>query len=72
MKKTYPIDVDCANCANLMQEAAEKVRGVSKCEINFMTLKMNIDFEENVNPSDIMPKVLETCRRIDGDCDIDY
>ena len=24
MKKTYKIDVDCANCANKMEEAARK------------------------------------------------
>ena len=24
MKKTYRIEVDCANCANLMEEAARK------------------------------------------------
>ena len=30
MKKTYAIEVDCANCANLMEEAANKTEGVSK------------------------------------------
>ena len=24
MKKTYKIEVDCANCANLMEEATKK------------------------------------------------
>ena len=28
MKKTYKIDVDCANCANKMEEAARKTEGV--------------------------------------------
>ncbi len=28
MKKTYKIEVDCANCANLMEEAARKTAGV--------------------------------------------
>ena len=27
MKKTYQIEVDCANCANLMEEAAKKTEG---------------------------------------------
>ena len=27
MKKTYKIDVDCANCANKMEEAARKTEG---------------------------------------------
>ena len=28
MKKTYKIDVDCANCANKMEDAANKTPGV--------------------------------------------
>ena len=37
MKKTYKIEVDCANCANLMEEAANKVEGVAKATVNFIT-----------------------------------
>ena len=28
MKKTYKIDVDCANCANKMEETAKNTAGV--------------------------------------------
>ena len=28
MNKTYKIEVDCANCANLMEDAARKIAGV--------------------------------------------
>ena len=44
MKKTYKIDVDCANCANLMEEAAKKTAGVKDCTVSFMTLKMKVEF----------------------------
>ena len=37
MKKTYQIEVDCANCANLMEEAANKTEGVASATVNFMT-----------------------------------
>ena len=40
MKKSYKIDVDCANCANKMEEAAQKTAGVKECSVNFMALKM--------------------------------
>ena len=40
MKKTYSIEVDCANCANLMEEAAKKAPGVASAVVNFMTQKM--------------------------------
>ena len=42
MKKTYKIEVDCANCANKMEEAAKKTPGVKDAVVNFMTLKMNV------------------------------
>ena len=50
MKKTYKIDVDCANCANLMEDAARKTSGVQSATVNFMTLKMNVEFEEGQDP----------------------
>ena len=37
MKKTYQIEVDCANCANLMEEATKKTEGVADAVVNFMT-----------------------------------
>ena len=40
MKKTYKIDVDCANCANKMEQAAKDTAGVKDAVVNFMTLKM--------------------------------
>ena len=33
MKKTYKIDVDCANCANKMEEAARKTPGVQAATV---------------------------------------
>ena len=42
MKRTYKIDVDCANCANLMEDAAKKTEGVKDCTVSFMTLKMKV------------------------------
>ena len=50
MKKTYKIDVDCANCANKMEEAANKTPGVKAAVVNFMTLKMHVEFEEGQDP----------------------
>ena len=49
MKKTYKIDVDCANCANKMEYATKATEGVKNAVVNFMTLKMTVEFEEGVN-----------------------
>ncbi|MGM9585579.1 MAG: cation transporter [Faecousia sp.] len=70
MKKTYKIEVDCANCANLMEQAAKKVDGVADCTVNFMTLKMIVTFAEGADPATVMPQVLKACRKVEPDCEI--
>ena len=42
MKKSYKIEVDCANCAQMMEDAAKKVEGVKDATVNFMALKMKV------------------------------
>ena len=59
MKKSYKIDVDCANCANKMEEAARKTEGVKDATVNFMMLKMNVEFDENADVKSVMKDVLK-------------
>ena len=70
MKQTYRIEVDCANCANLMEEAARKTTGVASCVVNYMTQKMIVEFEEGQEPKKVMKSVLKNCRRVEDDCEI--
>ena len=70
MKKNYKIEVDCANCANKMEDAANKTEGVKSAVVNFMTLKMQVEFDDGVNPKEVMGCVLENCRKVEDDCKI--
>ena len=70
MKKSYKIEVDCANCANKMEEAARKTAGVKDATVNFMALKMNVEFEEGADPKEVMQEVLKNCRKVEDDCEI--
>ncbi len=70
MKKSYKIDVDCANCANKMEEAARKTEGVRDATVNFMMLKMNVEFDENADVKAVMKDVLKNCKRVEDDCEI--
>jgi cation transport ATPase len=70
MKKRYKIDVDCANCANKMEVEAKKTEGVKDAVVNFMTLKMIVDFEDGADPKEVMPRVLENCKKVESDCQI--
>lgn len=70
MKKTYKIEVDCANCANKMEEAAKNTAGVKNANVNFMTLKMSVEFEEGQDPKAVMQDVLKNCKKVEDDCEI--
>ena len=70
MKKTYKIEVDCANCANKMEEAAKNTAGVQEATVNFMALKMIVVFEEGADPDTVMKEVLKNCKKVEGDCEI--
>lgn len=70
MKKTYEIEVDCANCANLMEQAARKTPGVREATVNYMALKMTVEFEEGQEPKAVMAQVLKNCKKVEDDCEI--
>lgn len=72
MKKSYAIDVDCANCAQKMEDAANATDGVKNAVVNFMALKMKVEFEEGRDPKEVMPAVLKNCRKVESDCDIKF
>ena len=70
MKKSYKIEVDCANCANLMEDAARKSSGVRTATVNFMTQKMIVEFDEGMEPASVMQNVVKACKKVEPDCEI--
>lgn len=70
MKKTYKIEVDCANCANKMELAAKKTPGVADATVNFMTQKMTVEFAEGAEPAAVMPLVQKNCKKVVDDGEI--
>ena len=70
MKKTYKIEVDCAACADKMEQAAKKTEGVKDATVNFMTLKMNVEFEDSADKDVVMKNVLANCKKVEEDCEI--
>ncbi len=71
MKKSYKIEVDCANCANLMEAQTKKVTGVADANVNFMTQKMSVTFEEGADAAAVMQEVLKACKKVEPDCEIE-
>ena len=72
MKRNYKIEVDCANCANLMEEATKKTAGVANAVVNFMTQKMIVEFEDGQDHKAVTEEVLKNCRKVESDCEIEF
>ena len=70
MKKTYKIDVDCANCANKMEQAAKNTEGVKDATVNFIALKMKVEFEDGADHAAVMQDVVKNCKIVEDDCQI--
>ena len=70
MKKTYKIEVDCANCANLMEGATRKTEGVANATVNFMTQKMSVEFVDGADEKAVMKNVVKACKKVEDDCEI--
>lgn len=67
MKKSFNIEVDCANCANQVEEAIKKIAGIENVIISFMTQKMKIEFSDDADIETIMQEVAKTAKRIEPD-----
>ena len=70
MKKNFNIEVDCANCANKMEEAAKKTEGVKNATINFMAQKILVDFEDGEDVTSVMERVRNNCKKATSDGEI--
>ena len=68
MKKTFKLlDLDCAHCAQKMEDAIKKIDGVSDASVSFLTQKMTIDADE-ARFDDIMRQVVAVCKKVEPDC----
>lgn len=70
MKKKYDIDVDCANCAGLMENAVNKLEGVNNVSINFIMQKMMIDIDDRYDADNVIRNVIKTCKKVELNCEI--
>ena len=53
-----------------MEEAAKKTAGVKDVVVNFMALKMNVEFEDGADEKAVMDEVLKNCKKVEDDCEI--
>ena len=68
MKKKFNIEVDCANCARKMEEAANKIEGVT-ATVSFMQQKLIVEAPED-RFEELMDQVVKACKKVEPDCEI--
>ena len=67
MKKTIKlVDLDCANCAQKMENAINKLPGVT-ATVSFMAQKLTIEADD---VDSIMKDVVKCVRKVEPDCQI--
>ncbi len=71
MKSKFKIKgLDCANCANELERAIQKIEGVESATISFMTQKMELEYEET-KKEEIMQKVKKVIKKEEPDVTIE-
>ena len=65
MKKTYGIEVDCPNCAAKIEAAVNKLDGVNKATVNFLTQKMILEGDGDIDA--LLPRIAKIGKKVDGD-----
>lgn len=70
MKKSYKLkELDCANCAAKMETAINKIDGVNKATVSFMTQKLTIDAADD-RFEEILKEASSAISKIEPDCRI--
>lgn len=70
MKKKYDIEVDCANCANLVEGEINKIEGVAKASISFMTQKMKVEYAEGADEAAVLAEIVKVAKKVEPDFEV--
>ena len=70
MKKKYATEVDCANCAQKVEDAINKVEGVTSATVSFVQQKLIIEAEDD-RFDEIMANVVKAAKKAEADFEIE-
>lgn len=71
MKKSYKINVDCANCANIIEEEINRIDGIEQASVNFMLQKLNVKYKEDANIDEVLNKIEKEVKKVESDFEIE-
>ncbi len=68
MKKKFQLtDLDCANCAAKMEDAINKIDGVTAATVSFIQQRLIIEADDE-RFDEIMAQVVKVCKKVEPDC----
>ena len=68
MKKTFKLeDLDCANCAAKMEAAINRLEGVQKATVSFMSQKLSIEADEE-RFDEVLQAAIACIAKVEPDC----
>ena len=68
MRKSFKLqDLDCANCAAKMEDAINRIDGVEKATISFMTQKLTL-VADDARFDAVLDETQRACSKIERDC----
>ena len=70
MKQVYKIEVDCPNCALKVEEKIKKIEGVADASVNFMALKLTVEFCDGADVENVMKQAQKAAKKVERDCKI--
>lgn len=69
MRKVFKLeDLDCAVCAQKMEDGIKKLPGILNANVNFLSQKMVIEAAEDADFEALMDEVVRVCRKIEPEC----
>ncbi len=71
MRKTYTLeDLDCANCAAKMETLINKLPGVEKATVTFMTSRLSLTVPEDTDLPALLKQVQNEIHKVDSNCNL--
>ena len=69
MKKSYKLEnLDCAVCAQKIENKVKKLDGIEDVNVSFMLSKMTVDYKDKIDVEEKYAQILKVCKKVEPDC----
>ena len=70
LKKLKMTEIDCANCAAMMERNINKLEGVEVATVSFLTKRLLLEVKEGYDYDAVLAQVVREVQKIEPDCDL--